>query len=174
MPSTGGLYLFTSLCLVGLAAPRSSWAQALRDGPGGEPPLELPRLAAPIRLDGIVDPGEWGGAVKIEGVMHLPDFGAEPSERTVFLLAYDDEYLYMGCRAYDQEQSQVRVATLARDASPYLTDACGMTIDTYNDDENSLMFQSTPAGVRTDWAFANDASGAPNRTGTPFGTHRAP
>jgi hypothetical protein len=168
MPATRSLCLFAWLCLVSLAAPRSSWAQAPRDGPGGEPPLELPRLAAPIRLDGIVDPGEWEGAVEIEPVMHLPDFRAEPSERTVFLLAYDAEHLYVGCRAYDREQSLVRVTTLARDASPYLTDACNVTIDTYNDDENSLMFQSTPAGVRTDWAFANDASGAPNQDWNAF------
>ena len=78
--------------------------------------MELPRLTEPIRMDGIVDDDEWAGAAHLTGVMHLPDFGAEPSERTLFFVAYDSEYLYFACRAYDSEPDQVRVTTLARDA----------------------------------------------------------
>lgn len=158
MPMVRGWCLLALSCLAGLVAPGTSSAQALRNGPGGEIPLELPRLSTPIVLDGTVDPAEWANAVQIEGVMHLPDFGAEPSERTVFHVAYDDEYLYVACRAFDREPSQIRVTTLARDASTFINDACGIRLDTYNDDENSVMFNSTPAGVRTDWAFSNDAS----------------
>ena len=93
--------------------------------------------------------------------MHLPDFGAEPTERTDFFVAHDDEYIYMACRAYDSDPSGIRVTTLERDVSTFNTDACGIRLDTYNDEENALLFNTTPAGVRTDWAFANDASGGP-------------
>jgi hypothetical protein len=157
--------------LVGLAALTTAshaQAQELRNGPGGEPPLEWPRLATPIVVDGSVDAAEWAGAVEVSGVMHLPDFGAEPSERTVFLLAYDDEYLYFACRAYDSEPDQVRVTTLARDASTFINDACGIRLDSYNDEENSLVFNTTAAGSRTDWSFANDAAGAPNQDWNTF------
>jgi len=157
-PSPPPLVLLPACALLFLLGPRALAAQMLRDGPGGEPPLELPRLARPIELDGVVGESEWAGAVEIEGVMHLPDFGAQPSERTVFLLAYDDEYLYFACRAFDSDPEQVRVTTLARDASTFINDACGVRLDSYNDDENSLLFNGTPAGVRTDWAFANDAT----------------
>jgi len=150
----------TTLLVIALAAPAA--AQELRDGPGGEPPLDLPRIEGGIVLDGIVGEDEWAGAAQIEGVMHLPDFGAEPSERTVFLLAHDSDYLYMACRAYDSEPDQVQVTTLERDISTFNTDACGIRLDTYNDEENGLLFNTTPAGVRTDWAFANDATGMPN------------
>ena len=145
--------------LLALATPVA--AQDLRDGPGGEPPLELPRIGSPIELDGIVSDSEWAGAAQIEGMMHLPDFGAEPTERTAFFIAYDDEYMYMACRAYDSDPDGVRVTTLERDISTFNTDACGIRLDTYNDEENALLFNTTPAGVRTDWAFANDASGGP-------------
>jgi len=154
------------LLLATIVGPAS--AQSLRDGPGGEPPLELPRLDSPVRVDGVVEDAEWAGAAQIEGVMHLPDFGAEPSERTIFYVAYDAEYLYFACRAYDSDPSQVRVTTLARDASTFINDACGIRLDTYNDEENSLLFNGTPAGVRTDWAFANDATGAPNQDWNAF------
>ena len=149
-------------------APSMSSAQALRDGPGGEPPLSLPFTQAAIELDGVVNDDEWAGAVELEGVMHLPDFGAPPSERTVFLMAHDADYLYFACRAYDREPDQIRVTTLVRDVSTFNTDACGVRLDTYNDEENSLLFNTTPEGVRTDWSFANDATGAPNQDWNAF------
>jgi hypothetical protein len=129
--------------------------------------VTLPRLGA-ITLDGVVGDAEWAGALEVEGIMHVPDFGAEPSERTVFFLAYDDQYIYFACRAFDSEPDQVRITTLARDVSTFNTDACGLRLDTYNDEENSLLFNTTPAGVRTDWAFANDATGPPNQDWNAF------
>jgi hypothetical protein len=149
-------------------APGTVAAQAPRNGPAGEPPLVLPRSAGPIVPDGEIEVAEWAGAVEIVGMMHLPDFGAEPTERTEFLLAYDDDYLYLGCRAYDSEPESIRVTTLERDVAIFATDACGIRLDSYNDEENSLLFNVTPAGVRTDWAFANDASGAPNQDWNAF------
>ena len=156
--------LFSALLLSAvftLSASASAAAQALRDGPGGEPPLDLPRIESGIDLDGVVGVEEWAGAVELPGVMHLPDFGAEPTERTVFLMAHDNDYLYFACRAYDSEPDQIRVTTLQRDVSTFNTDACGVRLDTYNDEENSLLFNTTPAGVRTDWSFSNDATGGP-------------
>jgi hypothetical protein len=119
-------------------------------------------------MDGQVDDDEWAGAEQLTGVMHLPDFGAEPSEGTLFFVAYDSEYLYFACRAYDSEPDEVRVATLARDASTFINDSCGIRLDSYNDEENSLVFNTTAAGSRTDWSFANDAVGPPNQDWNTF------
>src|SRR6185503_780741 len=107
-------------------------AQTPRDGPAGEPPLALPRAAQPIVPDGEIGEAEWAGAVEIVGMMHLPDFGAEPTERTEFLMAYDDDYLYIGCRAYDSDPGAIRVTTLERDVAIFNTDACGLRLDSYN------------------------------------------
>jgi hypothetical protein len=137
--------------------------QELRDGPGGEPPLDLPRVEPGIEIDGILDEPQWADAVVLEGVQQVPDFGAPPTQRGEFLLAHDGEYLYLGCRMYETDPSLIRINTLERDVSPYVTDSCGMRLDSYNDEENSLVFVTTPASVRTDWTFANDASGAPNQ-----------
>ena len=150
-----------ALLFVAAAAPLS--AQELRDGPGGEPPLDLPRIDGGIEIDGILDEPEWDEAVVLEGLQQVPDFGATPTQRGEFLLAHDGEYLYLGCRMYETDPSLIRITTLERDVSPYVTDSCGMRLDSYNDEENSLVFVTTPASVRTDWTFANDARGAPNR-----------
>jgi hypothetical protein len=165
MRSSDAFHLRTKLALCTLflgtlAAPLSG--QELRDGPGGEPPIEIPRLEGTVILDGRPDEGVWGQAAAFTGVMHLPDFGAEPTQRTEFLLFHDGKYLYYACRAYEEDPSQVRITTLARDVSMYNTDGCTFSLDSYNDEENSLFFGMTPASVRTDWTFANDASGPPN------------
>ncbi len=151
------------LAFVLAATPTHVAAQQLRNGPGGEPPLDLPRIDGSIVIDGLVDEPAWAGAALLEGVVQVPDFGAEPSQRGDFLLAHDGEYLYLGCRMYESDPDLIRITTLERDVSPYVTDSCGMRLDNYNDEENSLVFITTPAGVRTDWTFANDASGPPNR-----------
>jgi len=156
-------------CILGLVwvaavfAPHTSAAQDLRNGPGGEPPLDLPRVDAGIEIDGILDEPQWANAVVLEGVQQVPDFGAAPTQRGEFLLAHDGEYLYLGCRMYETDPSLIRITTLERDVSPYVTDSCGMRLDSYNDEENSLVFVTTPASVRTDWTFSNDATGAPNQ-----------
>ncbi len=151
------------LLLTGGFAPAAASAQQLRNGPGGEPPLDLPLIEGGIDIDGILDEPQWADAVVLEGLQQVPDFGAEPTQRGEFLLAHDGEYLYLGCRMYETDPSLIRITTLERDVSPYVTDTCGMRLDSYNDEENSLVFVTTPASVRTDWTFANDASGAPNR-----------
>lgn len=157
--ATAALVLALSTTLL---APADATAQALRNGPGGEPPLELPRLSGPITLDGRPDEAAWADAAVLTGVMHLPDFGAEPSQRSEFLIGHDTEYIYFACRSYETDPSQIRVTTLARDVSAYNTDSCGIRLDTFNDEENAVLFITTPASVRSDWTFANDASGAPN------------
>ena len=146
-----------------LAGAVSVQAQELRNGPGGELPLALPRVERGIRIDGLLDEPQWANAVRLQGVQQLPDFGAEPTQRGDFLLAHDGQYLYLGCIMYETDPSLIRITTLQRDVSPYTTDTCGMRLDSYNDEENSLVFVTTPASVRTDWQFANDASGAPNQ-----------
>ena len=142
--------------------------QQLRNGPGGEPPLNLPRIEGFIVIDGRVEEEAWAGAALLEGVVQVPDFGATPTQRGEFLLAHDGEYLYLACLMYESDPDLIRVTTLERDVSPYRTDSCGMRLDTYNDEENSLVFITTPASVRTDWTFSNDATGAPNRQWNTF------
>ncbi|MDH3424375.1 MAG: hypothetical protein OEN00_15385, partial [Gemmatimonadota bacterium] len=123
-----------------LAGAVSVQAQELRNGPGGELPLALPRVERGIRIDGLLDEPQWANAVRLQGVQQLPDFGAEPTQRGDFLLAHDGQYLYLGCIMYETDPSLIRITTLQRDVSPYTTDTCGMRLDSYNDEENSLVF----------------------------------
>lgn len=130
--------------------------------------LIVPRLAGPITLDGRVDEAAWEAIPPLAGVMHLPTFGAEPSERTEFRVAYDEAYIYFSCRNYDSDPAGIQAPTLRRDAANLTNDWCVLQLDTFNDEETGLGFATTPAGIRTDAVWPNDGEGQGNFTWNTF------
>jgi hypothetical protein len=125
-------------------------------------PLVIPRLSGPITLDGRVDEPAWEAIPPLPVVMHLPNFGAEPTERTEFRLAYDDEAIYFSCRNYDSDPSGIQATTLRRDGASLSNDWCVLQLDTFNDKETALAFGTTPAGIRTDVVWPNDGASGGN------------
>ncbi len=87
-----------------------------------------------------------------------PDNGAPPTERTEFLVAYDDEYIYFALRAYDRDSTGIRSNTLYRDRLSG-DDHFEILLDTFDDNETAVLFTTTPGGIRKDAAISNDASG---------------
>jgi len=127
-----------------------------------EPIYEVPRLSGPIAVDGSVDDPAWQDIEPLSGVMHLPDFGAAPSEETEFRLGHDGAHLYFSCRAYESDPDGIQVTSLRRDAQTRGEDNCALYLDTFNDEENALAFMTTPSGRRIDQAISNDAEGGLN------------
>jgi hypothetical protein len=124
-----------------------------------EEPLRLPRLTAPIVLDGLSDEPAWAAIAPLPLVMMEPLFGEIPSERTEIRVAYDDDYIYASIRAYDRDPAGIRINSLYRDRVTG-DDLFVLFLDTFNDNENGVSFTTTPAGVRRDAAISNDASGS--------------
>ncbi|MBN1294708.1 MAG: carbohydrate binding family 9 domain-containing protein [Candidatus Latescibacteria bacterium] len=126
------------------------------------------RVESPIRLDGLSNEEAWEGSEPFPVVMQVPHFGAEPSERTEILIAYDDEYLYVAGRCFDSEPDAIHATTFKRDDNDESSDSFGISIDTFNDNENALAFITTPTGSRTDMTIFNDALGGINSTWNTF------
>jgi len=118
--------------------------------------IVLQRIEGPITLDGLIDEPGWEKITPFPLIQHAPNFGEEPSERTVVLVAYDDEYLYLAGSLYDSEPSKILSATKQRDTVGAATDFFGMVIDCFCDKENGLAFFTTPTGLRWDATIAND------------------
>jgi hypothetical protein len=138
-------------------------ASAQLPAPGPEEPLHLvPRIQGTIILDGHVDEPAWEGISPLPAAMLAPSFGSEPSERTEFRIAHDDEYVYFSCRNFDSEPSRIQSTSLRRNDSSFTNDICHLFLDTFNDEENALGFATTPSGLRLDVVFSNDAQGTPN------------
>lgn len=143
-----------------------SLAQELESGPAKEP-IKIQRIKSPVELDGLSNEAAWEGIKSLPMLMRIPDFGSEPSERTEILLGYDDDYLYAAGRFYDSEPSKIQATSFKRDVWTYTTDQMAIILDAFNDNENAVLFSTTPVGIRTDVNILNDAESAPLKNVNP-------
>ena len=120
--------------------------------------LVLPRLDRPIQLDGLSNEPAWENVKPWLPRQYEPDNGAPPTERTEFLVAYDDDNIYFALRGYDRDSTGIRSNTLYRDRLSG-DDHFEILLDTFNDNETAVLFTTTPGGIRKDAAISNDASG---------------
>jgi len=121
-------------------------------------PIPITRITEPIILDGLSNEAAWDNVEPFPVVVHEPVFGSEPSEKTVMLAAYDDNYLYFAMRGYDSNPDGIRRNVLIRDRFGS-DDYFEVMIDTFNDNENAMIFTTNPNGIRRDVAVSNDATG---------------
>ena len=124
----------------------------------------LTRLHLPIILDGIPNEPAWEVVAPFIPNQYEPENGAAATERTEFLVAYDEDYIYFALRAYDSDPKGIRANTLYRDGLSG-DDHFEILLDTYNDNETAMLFTTTPAGIRKDAAISNDATGGGIRSG---------
>ncbi len=127
-------------------------------------PIVIPKLTGEIRIDGMSDELAWQAVAPWIPTQYEPDNGAPVTEKTEFLVAYDDEYVYFALRAYDRNPDGIRANTLYRDRLSG-DDHFEILLDTFNDNETALLFTTTPAGIRKDALIFNDASGGGIRSG---------
>ncbi|MCB9288143.1 MAG: carbohydrate binding family 9 domain-containing protein [Lewinellaceae bacterium] len=119
--------------------------------------INASRLSGPVVLDGELEDEAWKAISPLPYKMQMPQFGTEPSEKAEVLLAYDEEYLYLGGKLCLSDPSYLRPTTFKRDASDGTTDYFGIIIDSYRDKENAVAFFTTPTGLRWDGVVWNDA-----------------
>ena len=131
-------------------------------------PITAHRITSSVSLDGISNEEAWENIEPFPMVMQVPHFNVEPSERTEILIAYNDEYLYVAGRCFDSEPDVIHATSFKRDDNDESSDSFGISIDSFNDNENALVFITTPTGSRTDMTVSNDAYGGVNTTWNTF------
>ncbi|MEE9464301.1 MAG: DUF5916 domain-containing protein [Candidatus Neomarinimicrobiota bacterium] len=120
-------------------------------------PFVLPRLNDPVQLDGVITEPAWEAIQPLPMIQHRPVFGDPGSERTEIRLAYDDQYIYAAGCFYDSDPDGIRANALTRDNMGSGDDRFTLLIDSFNDNENALVFTTNPVGMRADYTIANDA-----------------
>ncbi len=150
-----GAHLVAVSVLVILASPLSAQDPAQERSVA----LVLPRIQGKVTLDGLSNEPAWQGIKPLPVVVYSPNSGAEPSERTEILVAYDNDYLYLAGRLYDREPDKIQATSKKRDDMKLSNDWLGIVLDTFRDHENALAFFTTPAGLRLDMAIFNDGEG---------------
>lgn len=135
-----GVSLFLSIC------PLKTLAQG------------IPRLDGPINLDGRIESAEWKDIDTLSFVSHWPAYSDTANVRTTYRIAYDEKYLYYSAMCYD-DPALLQGPYFERDMWTMSMDQIALFLDTYNDNENGLVFVVTPTGSRIDVAMKNDAQG---------------
>ena len=126
-------------------------------GQAGENYLEIQKMTGKIDFDGICNEPFWDSLSKIPMTMFKPNHGSKPSERSDIFVTFDDEHFYVGARLYYQNGSTIRSTTKKRDGADGGSDNFGILLDTFNDNENALCFETNPSGLRSDFTIDNDA-----------------
>ncbi|WP_461443824.1 carbohydrate binding family 9 domain-containing protein [Maribacter sp.] len=112
-----------------------------------------------VIIDGLVNEPFWNTIEPLHSTQKVPNAGDEPTQKTEIRIAYDEKYLYLSGRLFDNDPLKINTNVKRRDDLTENTEWCGLLIDTYNDRENALAFYVTPTGARLDMALSNDIVG---------------
>ena len=150
-----GVAVTFACCALALTTPLAAQDAPRRIRPSPEP-ITLSRITGPIELDGVVDEPAWDEIPPLEMMMYAPIWNGEPSQETDIRIGYDDTYIYMAGRLYEDDPTQIRSNTFYRDQFSG-DDLLSIMIDSYNDYETAVWFVTNPAGARSDRTMSNDA-----------------
>jgi len=123
-------------------------------------PVALERLEKPVRLDGVINEPAWEDIDPLPLTMHVPVYGEEPTQESKVKVAYTDDHLYVAGRFYEEDPDKIQAPYKERDMGSPTSDSFWLGLDTFNDNENALLFFVTPSGQRVDMALSNDGVGS--------------
>lgn len=119
------------------------------------PPLTASRVSDPITVDGFLNEANW----KTEGCSSFtqsqPVEGAQPTQKTDFWVAYDDNAIYFAAYMHDTNPDSI-VRILSRRDVFNTDDWAGVAIDTYNDGKTGFYFTVAASGTKADGTIYND------------------
>ncbi len=119
--------------------------------------LQVARLAGEIRLDGVLDEPAWSDApVARNFIQNDPREGAPATYDTDVRVLYDDDALYFGVFAKDDEPGRITVTDLKKDFNIDTSDGFRVILDTFRDERNGYQFATSPAGAKWDAQMANE------------------
>lgn len=110
----------------------------------------------PPTIDGKMTDSAWKHILEGSGfIQNEPYDGAQPTEQTLFKIAYDQKNLYVCIRANDSHAEQI-VARVARRDEGDEADMVGILLDSYFDHRTAFGFGVNAAGVRMDAIWSED------------------
>ncbi len=119
--------------------------------------LEVMRAAGRIELDGALDEPSWAAAPIAHGfIQNDPREGEPATYDTEVRVLYDDEALYFGVFARDDQPSRIVINDLKKDFSTDNSDGFRIVLDTFHDSRNAYEFAVNPAGAKWDAQMTNE------------------
>ena len=121
-------FIWLLLPLVIMALPAFSQDQARRT---------IGKLNGAVVFDGKPDEGAWEDLETFPMISHMPVYGNPPSEQSLIRMGYDENFVYVGGLLYVSDPSFIQAVGKKRDMETMSSDFFMISIDTYNDKENS-------------------------------------
>jgi hypothetical protein len=110
---------------------------------------KMPIIDGNLSDDAWMD-GEWQG----DFTQFEPYEGVKPSQPTEFKILFDENYIYVGIKAFDSAPDSIVDRMTRRDVTD--GDNVGIIFDSYYDERTGFAFIVSSAGVKSDQIFVND------------------
>lgn len=115
-------------------------------------PVNIPKLGAPIVIDGRPDEDAWKTAAVFKDFYQTyPGDNTAPSKPTEVYVMYDEKNLYVAFKCWD-EKDKIR-ATVAKRDNVFGEDNVRMWLDTYDDRRRAYVLGFNPLGIQQDGIF---------------------
>ncbi len=121
--------------------------------------LSIPTVVFPTApvIDGVLDDEVWETAATVEGfVQFQPEFGVPSPFRTVVLVGYTSEALYVAFRCFDSDPGKIAAAVTSRDGNLKNDDSVTVLLDTNLDRRTAYYFATNSLGVQLDGKVADN------------------
>jgi hypothetical protein len=113
--------------------------------------VDIVRFEHGPRLDGRLDDPQWATATRVTDIeQYSPGNGEPPTESTVFLLAIDDDHLYIAADFRDSDPGGIKRSQLVQGQAVVNDDYVQFFIDPYNSRRTGYIFYVNPNGVQRD------------------------
>ncbi len=114
--------------------------------------VRMARFVSSPAIDGRLDEGVWQQATVLKDFYQTqPGDNIAPSSPTVAMLGYDDKFLYVGIRAFN-DPGKIR-ATVAKRDEVTNDDYVAIYLDTFNDRRTAYVLMLNPLGIQQDGLY---------------------
>ncbi|MBD8018423.1 DUF5916 domain-containing protein [Kaistella pullorum] len=120
--------------------------------------IQASPISTSIKIDGILDEESWQTASEASNFVERRPNNGQPEPATtksVVKILYDDSGIYIGATLYDNQPDKIARELTERDNLEN-DDIFGVTLNGYNDHQQSLEFLVTAAGVQADAKLTTD------------------
>ncbi len=114
-----------------------------------------------ITIDGKLDDPAWLKANwQDDFIQYEPSEGKPPGQKTEFAILLDENYMYVGFKAWDSSPDSIVQRLTKRDEID--GDLVAIQIDSYNDKRTAFAFLVSTAGTKQDYIISNDGQNEDN------------
>lgn len=129
----------------------------------GSDAISEQKIAAAVRtdnpptIDGVLDDAAWEDATVITDLLQSKPVEYDPpTERTEFLLMYDENYLYIAAHAYDSRPELMTAKMLRQGGGLRNEDRVKVVLSPFNDKRSGYGFLINPNGSRFDGIYKDN------------------